>query len=328
VSGLFAQWQPRYAEHNIPTFPVSSAKRPAVRGYYRMGLPASKTLAGSWRDASAFGFVCGKRSGITSLDIDTTDERIWADALDRHGRTPVVARTGSGHAQAWYRHNGEGRRIRPLPGRPIDILEAGYVVAPPSHVEKGDYQFIQGGLDDIEALPVLQNVPAPIGWKDKREGDGRNEAMFRHLGRVAQRYADDFNQLLDYALTQNGQFAEPLPDAEVAKIAASIWRYQTTGQNRFGRYGAYVPLELVTQLAVTPDALALYNVLEARNGPRSVFPIANAMADTVIGYGWRRLANARKAIVALGLVEQVSPQTQHQPARYRWPSAQGHQSGE
>ena len=50
-----------------------------------------------------------------------------------------------------------------------------------------------------------------------------------------------------------------------------------------------------------------------------IFPIANAMADTVIGFGWRRLAQARKVIIGLGLVEQVSPQTQHKPALYRWP---------
>lgn len=41
----FADWQPAYAEHNIPTFPVlRDVKKPAVTGYLRMGLPASRAL--------------------------------------------------------------------------------------------------------------------------------------------------------------------------------------------------------------------------------------------------------------------------------------------
>lgn len=67
------------------------------------------------------------------------------------------------------------------------------------------------------------------------------------------------------------------------------------------------------------DALSLLNVLKANNGPNSVFPIANAMADTVIAFGRRRLRAARKVIVDCGLVEQVSPNTRHSPAHYRWP---------
>lgn len=40
----FATWQPIYAEHGIPTFPVrfvDGDKKPAVASYLKMGLPAS-----------------------------------------------------------------------------------------------------------------------------------------------------------------------------------------------------------------------------------------------------------------------------------------------
>jgi hypothetical protein len=30
------------------------------------------------------------------LDIDTTDERVLADAIYRHGATPIIIRTASG----------------------------------------------------------------------------------------------------------------------------------------------------------------------------------------------------------------------------------------
>jgi hypothetical protein len=75
--------------------------------------------------------------------------------------------------------------------------------------------------------------------------------------------------------------------------------------------------QLSRKLAQTPDAYALYGVLKAENGPNSVFPIANAMAETTIGLRRYRLANARRVIIGLGLVEEVSPQTQHKPALYR-----------
>jgi len=95
-------------------------------------------------------------------------------------------------------------------------------------------------------------------------------------------------------------------------------RQQSEGRNRFGQFGAYIPLELSRKLARTPDAYALYGVLKAENGPNSIFPIANGMAETAIGLRRYRLANARKIIIGLPVVEEVSPQTQHRPALYRW----------
>ena len=39
MTGLFAEWQPRYAEHRVATFPVEG-KRPCVRAWDRVGLRA------------------------------------------------------------------------------------------------------------------------------------------------------------------------------------------------------------------------------------------------------------------------------------------------
>ena len=46
----FSEWQPIYAEHGVATI--------------------------------------GEHSGITLCDVDDTNERVFADALDRHGPTP------------------------------------------------------------------------------------------------------------------------------------------------------------------------------------------------------------------------------------------------
>src|SRR5262249_8978617 len=139
----FDKWQADYAAHGVATFPVDANKRPMVSRYNRFGLPASTEIARKYPDAPAIGFMCGRRSGVTVLDVDTTDERVLADAVDRQGRRGITARRGSGHFQVGYRHGGEGRLIRPRRDVPIDILGAGFVVAPPSRVAKGSYQFIQ-----------------------------------------------------------------------------------------------------------------------------------------------------------------------------------------
>ena len=121
----FANAQPLYAEHGIATFPVTAEKKPAVGGYLHTGLKGSQALAAKFGNAPALGFVTDDRNGITVLDVDTPDERVLVRALDQHGHTPLIARTGSGKYHAYYRYNGERRRIRPWPGREIDLLGTG-----------------------------------------------------------------------------------------------------------------------------------------------------------------------------------------------------------
>jgi hypothetical protein len=157
----FSFWQPAYGERGIATFPVSmknGQKKPAIRGWQHVDLRASAKLAKQFPDADAFGLCPGSRSRLTILDVDTTDEQVLSDALGQHGNTPIIVRTGSRHYQAWYRNNGESRRIRPFAGKPIDVLGAGFVVVPPSRGAKSSYQFIEGGLDDIGRLPVIQGL--------------------------------------------------------------------------------------------------------------------------------------------------------------------------
>src|SRR5262249_35373258 len=166
-AGVFRTFQPQYSAHRIATFPVDMNKRPAVRGYPRIGLRASRELAGKFADAPALGFMCGERSRVTVLDIDTPDERVLANALSRHGPTAIVVRTASGKFHAWYRHNDERRRIRPWgDDLPIDLLgSGGFVIAPPSTTGRGSYEFIQGSLDEVTNLPRMGGL-APTLYSD------------------------------------------------------------------------------------------------------------------------------------------------------------------
>src|SRR5262245_8212795 len=105
MTGIFSRWQPRYAEHGIATFPVTAQKTPATKGYLRTGIRGSSHLADKFQDADAFGFACGPYNKVTLVDLDTTDEKVLADALRTHGDTLIISRTASGGFHAWYRHN-------------------------------------------------------------------------------------------------------------------------------------------------------------------------------------------------------------------------------
>ena len=96
---IVAEWQPRYAEVGIVTFPVDG-KAPSVTGYLELKPGGSQRLVDRFPDASAFGLAL-KPSNITVVDVDTPDERVLTDALARHGDTPFIVRSGGGHFQAW-----------------------------------------------------------------------------------------------------------------------------------------------------------------------------------------------------------------------------------
>jgi len=295
----FDKWQADYAAHGVATFPVDANKRPMVSRYSRFGLPASAKIASKFAAAPAIGFMCGRRSGVTVLDWDSTDERGFADALNRHGETPIIVRSGSGHLQGWYRHAGERRLIRPRRDDPIDILGAGFVVAPPSRITKGSYQFIQGSLDDLASLPTLNDAPSiapadmPLDWGQLRDGDGRNDALFRLLGRAV-RGCDDFEQLLDYAKTKNEQLGEPMEDARVVSTANSVWKMQCEGRNWFGRPGVhFFSDEALPLIDTDPDLFRLLAFIKSKNRPGRPFMLTNSFHQR---WGWseKRLARTRK----------------------------------
>lgn len=327
--GLFAEWQPRYAEVAVPSFPVVG-KKPAIKGYLNVGLTGSRDLAIKFGEANAFGIPLG-RSKITVLDVDTPDERVLADAMHRFGRSPFIVRSGSGNWQAWYRNTGEGRRIRALPD--VDILGAGYVVAPPSEGAKGSYTLVEGALDDLTDLPAMADpecgksrtyncTPSPLPplpLEGLTPGE-RNSGLWRFLMTQAP-YCDDADALIDVARTASDAFASPLPDAEVVKTALSAWRYEAEGQNWIAR-GRQRPAlsEPDALIWENPDAFLLWKVLRHYNAGRSRFFIANEMAKTMPTRPWdrERFASARKTLLDHGHITLVRRASTGRAAVYAW----------
>jgi Bifunctional DNA primase/polymerase, N-terminal len=152
MKGVFATWQPRYAARGVATFPVDETKRPRIRGWQKVGLRASTELADKFTDADALGYITGRRSNVTVLDIDTTNEKIAEDAIRRHGQASIITRTASGKFHHLYRYNGEHRRIRPWSELPIDVLgDNGYALAAPSRLAAGSYEIV--GREESFAAP-------------------------------------------------------------------------------------------------------------------------------------------------------------------------------
>ncbi len=318
INPAFGAWQPRYLDAGIATFPVTigedGRKVPGVRNYLKITPGFSRGLVGRFGDHQAMGFACGRRSGITVLDVDTAAENVLADSMLRHGPSPIIVRTASGKFHAWYRANGERRRIRPWRDLPIDLLgDGGYVVAPPSCGTTGRYQFIQGDLDLVGDLPRMQNAPADAAAESVDKSTGgratiRRGERNRTLFKLAQRQAphcDDFDALLDCVATANDQSCEvPLGDAEIVKIAKSAWKYQQQGRN-FAGTGGVVVLENreVDALVGQPDALALMMLIRRHHNRGTAFALAKAMASsTALEWTLPRFKRARSFLLESGFI--------------------------
>ena len=330
VMGIFADWQPVYAEHGVATFPVTideNGKRPSVRGYLKAGKRASSEWTSKFGDSDALGFAL-RPNRITVLDVDTPDENFFADALDRHGPSPLIMRSYSGNWQAWYRNNGEPRRIRPWGGQPIDVLGDGFTVAPPSRGDEGQYQIAEGSLDDLDRLPTMLAPPARaetatdslINAEQVRLGQ-RNSTLYTIAMKLAHECENEA-ELLQRARGQVTERFEPvLSDNEIKRTVAKAWEYTVNGTNYVGRPRTQLLNVEIDALLSTPDALHLLIVLKRYHWNRT-FVIANAMADQgLVNMSRKRLAAARKHLERQGYIHKIRGHSKATgPALYCWPS--------
>jgi hypothetical protein len=315
VRGIFSEWQPRYAELYIATFPVDAKKKPAIKRWNQVTLGGSSRLAERFQRADAFGFQLGPRSQITALDVDSQDEAVLADALSNHGDTPFIVRTGGGY-HAYYSYGGERRLIRPYHNKPVDILGGGFVVAPPSVSQKGRYQIISGTLDDLASLPPIHVVLDGLRAETRIPEGNRNNTIFRFALEQA-RHSDTFDTLLDVMRTRNMDCEPQLSDDVLVSTAKSAWRYEREGRNlvECGR-SVVTPHSVIDELiGESQDAFVLLTLLQRHHWRRN-FVLANAMADQ-LGWSRKRLAATRRLLEERGFIKLVAPASFRSPALYR-----------
>jgi hypothetical protein len=282
--------------------------------------------------------MTGPRSKITVLDYDSTDQGGFGDALSRHGDTPIKVQTASGKLHGLYRHNGERRCVRPFEGLPVDILGAGFVVAAGSVIPgMGVYEFIEGGLDDLDRLPALRGLPSSVYAKptlkpeaifpDGIVPDGeRNTSLFSFcMKEVAKTRGcgteeERLELLIKEAVDFNARCEPPLSERRVMTTVASAWGYEQRGDNWFGS-GSWRPLpreEALQMILKEADAFRLCCFLQLHQSHDSEFMIANGLAD-VLGWTLRRLREARKVLIERGLVVRTKGYSNFTGAAlYRW----------
>jgi hypothetical protein len=291
--GVFAEWQARYAEQGIATFPVTADKIPAISNWQKVGREGSKKLARKFVRANAFGVPCGFHSGIVVLDIDSLSGRVAAEAFDRHGQTRFIVLTASGY-HGYYRYRGERRLIRPYEDLPVDVLGAGFVVAPPSIVAKGRYEIIEGTLDDLANLPPISAVLDHLraGTAPIPEGK-RDDTVFKRLLREV-KYCDDFDSLLDKARSINMDCEPPMSDAQIIRKAKQVWKLETTGENWVGRKArASTDRDEILSLSHDPWALMLLQLVRVSFPvPDFTFPIDQVKTAETLGWS-RKATRAR-----------------------------------
>ena len=335
--GVFAEYQPLYAHHDIPTFPVQG-KRPAVRGYAKAGSDQSRQWVLKFPEADALAFMAGARTRISVVDVDSTDETLLRDTLARYGEPRIMVRTSSGSFHLWYRFNGEERKIRPDPETPVDLLGGGVVVAPPSLGSKGPYQFIRGSLSDLDKLrPATNIIPFPAAKIERpaapeliRAGS-RATALFDHL-RGQARLCDTLDDLLDVGrsfandrLDRTG--GHSFGDVEIVNTAKSVWRW-TKDKIAKGEYyvgtGQRLTLSFDILDKIQPlgaDAVQLYLTLQRRSNHRSELIVANDMRLMMPDGEWTldRFRKARAALIGASIItETKKASTWHGATRYAW----------
>jgi Bifunctional DNA primase/polymerase, N-terminal/Primase C terminal 1 (PriCT-1) len=346
--GAFQEMAPAWAAAGITPLPITAdGKRPLVKQPDAFGSRAALQLATKPRFANAaVGFWCGHFNRLTVVDVDSAADSELQYALDTFGQSPVIVRTASGKHHAYYRHGGERRRIRPIPGHAIDILgEGGLCVAPPSvRPAGGRYEFVRGGLSDLANLPTMQrgtlqeremalsHEPMPVPWGRSAAIDHgeRNDRLFKLVCALAHQ-AETQDALLLQSREANAALCNPpLSDVEVQGRVRSAWRYKMS--DRLMMKGApstlILPGESIARLltAGETDAMAVLAMIHRAHGhrpgkPFALSPEALEAARKIGRWDRKRYRNAIRRAVDLGELAQVHQggRGKRDPSLYRLP---------
>jgi bifunctional DNA primase/polymerase-like protein len=325
----FAAFQPQYAEVGIATFPFSASgerKRPLIRGYGRVGLPGSATLALKFGDADGLACVAGRRSKLTIIDIDARGpegERLLADVQREHGASPFIVRTGSGGFHVYYRHSDEPRKIRLDPTRPVDLLGGGPIVPSPSQGARNRYEIIQGTLADLAALTPMRmreieaggTAPSSVDLRHVSIGQ-RDAHLWPIIAKLA-RQAETLDALLIEASALNATLQTPLPDHQIVSTCRYWWRKTEQGENFIGSGGGLVviPHARIDDLMMNdPDGFLLLTFLQRMHWGRE-FVLANETSTIMPEGGWtrKRFAAARERLIEAGYLIIVRQTNGHRP---------------
>jgi len=195
----------------------------------------------TWRFAN-IAVATGPTSGIVVLDVDPRnggDEELQR-LVNENELLPAgpAYETGSGGSHYWFRHPGFKVTSRAMAGLSgLDVKgDGGYVIVPPSvHATGGSYLW----YEDCAVTDALPEI-APWLMELMQRGDGgyghtaeippdvltnRNDTL-ASLGGTLRRRGLGEPAIFKLLMALNATWSKPLDAREVAKVAASVSRYE------------------------------------------------------------------------------------------------------
>jgi len=214
-----------YLNKDISIIPVGKDKKPLIKWQEFQERRATKEEVEQWfKDypETQIGIVCGKISDLIVVDIDEPNMNLnWLPET-------AIVKTGSGGFHYYYKYTGAFKnktRIR----ENIDIrADGGYVVAPPSWNEKGQYQLIKRMNLTPFPLHLFTNQPKEYKQIDSTyEGFGegqRNNQMTRYIGHLLVKVHPSEWETIAWNITKeaNQKNNPPLLEHELRSIFNSI----------------------------------------------------------------------------------------------------------
>lgn len=267
-----------FVAKHISVMPVGNDKRPLLPSWKELQtrLPTDAELVQWFSKDENIAIITGKISNLSVVDVDP-----------RHGGTcaglppTLIAKTQSGGWHFYYRY------LEGLPNKAgirdgIDIRsDGGYVVAPPSRTETGEYEW--SNIEEPQPFPadVLQVdiARAPVDWKKVAEGvgeGGRNETASKFIGKLLTSFKPEEWESAVWltALNWNRANNPPLPEQELRAVFNSI-----TSREHKKRAGEVIDDAPVVLMS---DAAKLF-----RDDTTAAYPTGLGVLDKAIGDGMR-----------------------------------------
>jgi hypothetical protein len=231
-----------YAAVGVPVFPLrSSTKRPATPRGVLDATTDHDAVERWWRVTPTANIGLAMGWGLIAVDVDTH----LGGLLDPTWTPTRAARTPKGGWHLYYRSPAQPIKNsvgRVAPG--VDIRSrGGYVVAPPSLLATGGWEF--ANTLEVAELPtvILTAAQSPAGLAPRRTTHGRaDHRPFRPVRRISEGGRNDYLARAAGWLLSSGEHdrleellkahnrrvcVPPLPAAEVELIAKSISRYES-----------------------------------------------------------------------------------------------------
>jgi Bifunctional DNA primase/polymerase, N-terminal/Family of unknown function (DUF5906)/Primase C terminal 2 (PriCT-2) len=146
----------QYAAKGLPVFPCKRTdKRPLTKNGFKDAITDPDRIKAWWAKwpEAMIGIPTGKV--IDVLDLDCKKGKDGFKAIpDWQDRSPIIVRTPSGGAHAWFQSEGTIKNTTDTIAIGVDTRgKGGYVIVPPSMNGSAAYRFEKGGLDQITKLP-------------------------------------------------------------------------------------------------------------------------------------------------------------------------------